>query len=291
MRKRATPPKELRPALEAVMVQPDADVNEESASKFLDALGKFDADGTARARRRGIPTRDPKTEAIVAEMKGLGIGTSDFPIVLSPIGSDIIAAVENIKPQRVPKELEWTIGLERYEQAYRSAVDALVRLAAETQALRCSFNAESPRIEQALFSIKAGLINEKHPYIPQLVAYAQSIGEGRTIHPRIAGAFHAADRNSDNDGTMFPDLNKFRVTLSLFWTGFVFWQMSDRNITKFMLEHNLFPAGFKANRSTITEARKQLGLRKGPQQVVKSVGPNFQWFFKDGYPTQQEQVP
>jgi hypothetical protein len=127
------------------------------------------------------------------------------------------------------------------------------------------------------------LIPPDDPRIAQLVNYAQKIGKGRTIHRRIDDALHDAERRK-HIGEMLPDLNTFRLTLAVFWTGFLFWLMSDDNIAAFMHSHRIVPPAFICSPSSITKAKKELGLVKAKRLLVKAVGPNFHWTLVNGYP-------
>jgi len=190
---------------------------------------------------------------------------------------------EAIRVQPLAREHKWTAQVPLFTEAKQSSIDAIIQLTAETQALRCSYNVESPRIEQTLFQIRAGLISSNDVRIAQLVRYAQKIGKGCEIHSQIDAALHDAERRK-NDGTPLPDLNTFRLTIAGLWTGFLFWLMSDENIVNFMATNALAPESFKYNRATITKAKNQLGLVKSKRLLVKSVGRNFQWNFVPGYP-------
>jgi len=226
--------------------------------------------------------REIQAEAIVAEMKGLDIGRTELPIVKKTASGEL-CVLEPIQVQRLAHEHKWTAQLPLFTEAKQSSIDAIIRLTAETQALRCSYNVDSPRIEQTLFQIRAGLIALDDVRIAQLVRYAQKIGKGREIHRQIDAALHDAERRK-NDGTPSPDLNRFRLTIAYLWTGFLFWLMSDENIVNFMATNALAPRSFNYNRATVTKARNQLGLVKSKRLLVKSVGRKFQWIFVAGYP-------
>lgn len=240
-----------------------------------------------RKKRTGNSANKKPVDEIVAEMKGLGIGTSDLSIVYQPIGSSEMVEVPPMSVFSLARELKWTANLAGFQEAKQSGIDAIMRLHAETQGLCCSFNAESPNIEQTLFQIRAGIIGSGDSRITQLVSYAQSIGKGRIIHRRIDDALHDAERRK-NDGTCLPDLNKFRLTVAVFWTGFLFWLMSDDNIAAFMHANGMVEPSFICNPSSITKIRKQLRLIKSSRLLVKAVGPNFHWTFASGYPSKDQ---
>ena len=226
--------------------------------------------------------QDVQTDGILDEMKGLGLGGS-LAIAFGDPTSGELCVVKPIEPFPLARELRWTSQLPLFEEAKQSAINAVLRLTAQTQALRCSFNAESPHIEQTLFQIRTGLIPLDDPRIPLLVSYAQEIGKGRTIHGRIDDAMHDSERRK-NSGKALPDLNAFRRNLAFFWTGLLFWLMSDDKIATFMAAHTLAPEGFICSRSTVTRARNDLGLIKSKRPLVKGVGKNYRWFFVHGYP-------
>lgn len=227
--------------------------------------------------------RPSNVQPIVAEMKAIGLGTSELDLAFRPLGSEQWLVAKNYEPFPLARELQWTAKLPLFQQARQSSIDAMMYVHAQTQALRCSFNAESAHIEQTLFQIRAGLILSNSPRIVQLVAYAQKVGKGRTIHRKIDDALRDAERRKD-PGVMLSDLNIFRFTLAVFWTGFLFWLMSDDNIARFVHSNRLVPAKFACNPSSITKARQELRLVKSKRLLVKAVGPNFHWTFTPGYP-------
>lgn len=231
--------------------------------------------------------RQRQTDRIIGEMKGLGIGASELVIPFRDPDSGDWSFVEPIRPFPLAREHRWTAELPMFEKAKQSSIDAILKLVAQTGALQCSGDVQSETIEQTLFKIRAGLIKENDSAIPQLVAYAQKIGLGRSIAGRIDDALHDAERRK-NDGTPLPDLNQFRLRLALCWTGFLFWLMSDDNIAAFIAANNLVPGPLIVNPSTVTKARRELGLIKSDRLLVKAVGRKFHWTFIEGYPPSGE---
>jgi hypothetical protein len=131
----------------------------------LEAVGKLvKAAMTSRQPKKGKRSRKFKdarqiqADAIVAEMKGLDIGRTELPIVKKTASGEL-CVLEPIQVQRLAHEHKWTAQLPLFTEAKQSSIDAIIRLTAETQALRCSYNVDSPRIEQTLFQIRAGLIS------------------------------------------------------------------------------------------------------------------------------------
>lgn len=230
---------------------------------------------------------DGKVEGILAELKQIGISADGVAIAFNDSDSGSLNIVGPPEPLGLARELKWTAHLPLFEEARQSSINASLRLLEGTQALQCSYEAESPQIEQTLFQIRAGLITANDPRLAQLVAYAQKIGSGSVIFRRINDALHDAGRRKGN-GSLLADISQFRLTIACLWTGFLLWLMSDNNIATFMAANALAPEGSVCSPSVVTKARNELGLVKSRQLLVKAVGKNFQWFFVKGYPPAAE---
>jgi hypothetical protein len=254
----------------------------EAAGTMIKAALKSKSPKKRKRRKKsaGRPTSNKISDAIIAEMKSLGIGVTNLPFAFKGIGSSEYHIVEPIRLQPLTREHRWTADLPGFEEAQLSARNAIMFLVAQTEAMRCSFEADSAYIEQLLFSIRAGLIGPADNRIIELIRHAQQIGKGRTIYRGIDAALHDAERRK-RKGTVLFDLNTFRLTLAYFWIGFLFWLMSDGNIAAFIAN---LDSSLKCDPSSVTKARKDLRLIKSERLLVKAVGKNFHWTFVSGYP-------
>ena len=188
------------------------------------------------------------------------------------------------------ENLRLTRNIEGYEDAKLSAVNAIARLYAATDAGQAGFESEHPMIAVFLYKVGAGLIKSDSPEINDMLEHAQRVGKADYFIKQLAIKFDNAKKRVvrkygafEISGTCVSDLNYFRTMLACGWIKWGFWLMSDETIASVVNTAKLKPTG--CNRQTITKAVKELGLWKHQETIIKGIGKNSVFILKDGYPT------
>jgi hypothetical protein len=210
------------------------------------------------------------------------------PVVFSRIASAVELPIGN---------LEWTRGLAGYEKARLSAVEALLRMQAETKAMQAGSDSEDTILDNALYKVGAGIIDGDHPEILHAFAHAQSIRAGADFIKSLAAKVVNAEKRVPLsyqgvrlDGTYACDINPFRACLAKWWLSAGFWLMPDRLIASVLssLEIKARPNCDQVvcNRQTVTRAIKEMGLTKPAGIGIERIGEKSVLIFKSGYQPQ-----
>jgi hypothetical protein len=217
-------------------------------------------------------------------------------VKVSPVYVDVVSAKYKVVPQisaaikGPPDEYAWTRALSGYEAAFNSAVSAVHRSWAATQAAAAGHKSKNPWLDVFLLQIRAGIIKRGDPIIQEAIRIADKYGFTGNIRERIAEEFHNAEKrvpkeycDQETGNSLFYDLNWFRTIIAGFWVGALFWLMPDWLIADFLRKKKGLPPRIKCNRQTISEAVKQMGLVKHDPPIVKKIGDDFKLLFVEGY--------
>jgi hypothetical protein len=187
-----------------------------------------------------------------------------------------------------PEKYAWTKTLSGYEAAVSSAVSAVHRSWAPTQAAAAGHKSKTPSLDQFLFLIRAGRIKRGDPRIQQAIAYADKYGFSGNIRERITQELHNAEKRVPKEycdfkasASLFYDINCFHITLASLWVRCLFWLMPDKLILDFLLRNR---AGPPTTRQGISQAVSQMELVKHQPPIVKSIGRDSKLVFVEGYP-------
>lgn len=263
-----------------------------------DALRLFISDHLVNApktKTRDARAHSPKTKI---QQRAASIGKETWQVAVtgkvSPGYYDWFSGQYKPVPQvsraikGPPEEYAWTRTLPGYEAAWGSAVSAVHLSWAATQAAAAGYNCKTPRLDVLLFQIRAGKVKREDPRIQVAIKIADKYGFFGNIRERISEEFHNAEKRVKKEycdfnvsNSFFYDLNCFHVTLAALWVGWLFWLMPDRLILDFLLRKK---AGPPTTRQAVSDAVKQMGLRKHDPPIVKSIGGGFQFRFIEGYP-------
>jgi hypothetical protein len=208
-----------------------------------------------------------KSDGVVDRVVNEIMESSAFPLLASMIEEPL-------------EKLSWTRNIEGYENAKLSAVNAIARLYAATDAAQAGFESETAVLDVFLYKVRAGLIQSDSPEIPRRLQYAQHINKADWFIKRLSTEFNNAKKRVPDA----PQFNQFRTQIVVVWLRYGFWLMSDDLIARTATTIKLKPDG--CNRQTITKAVKQLGLVKHQDTarapIVKGLGKNGVLIFKDG---------